>query len=159
MVTATVQCKRHQREGSDGKGDVLNTPHPPGGQGWSLGAHGAPGAPSGNATKCQCLAAPLGCPSAVPAQPEHPPLSPGLLSPGMRWAGTSGIMREGGNGVGMLHLAWIPQILPLATQSRDRGSWSSAPCWEGRRRRKRRMPRPGWHRGPVQSWHWLAEGP
>lgn len=87
MVTATVQCKRHQRERSNGNGAVLQThptnprnravlqthPEPPSeGRAGASGARRAPGAPSGNATKCQCLSAPLGCP--------HPP-RPGVILP------------------------------------------------------------------------------
>lgn len=159
MVTATVQCKRHQREGSDGKGDVLNTPHPPRRAGLE------PRSPrSARSTQRECHKVPvLGCTPGLsqccPSPARASPPLPGAFVPrdalGGHLRDNEGRWEWAGNAA----LAWIPQILPLATQSRDRGSWSSAPGWEGRRRRKRRVPRPGWHRGPVQSWHWLAEGP
>lgn len=137
------------KRGREGGCAAEHTPHPPkGGEGWSLGPGGT------RSPRWGCHKVPvLVCTPGLSLCLSLPP-----FSPGMRWLDTSGMAGKVGMGLGMLHEpAWLPQISLQPPRGATR-SWSSVPCWEPRRRR-RRMPRPGWHQGPVQRWHWLAEGP
>lgn len=137
------------------------TPHPAGRAGLEPRPRGRPERPEHAAGMPQSASACLH-PWAAAQRCPHPSFLPRPFSQGMRWLDTSGMRGKVGMGLGMMHRAGFPKSslqtprggTPRAgTRS---GSWSCVPCWEHRRRR---MPRPGWHQGPVQRWHWLAEGP
>lgn len=122
MVTATVQCKRHQRERSDRSGDVPQiehtppTPHPAGRAGLEPRPRGHTELPELAAGMPQSASAclhPWEQHSAVPT-PERPPhLSPQALLPRDALAGHLWDEREGGNGVGNAALGWVPPNPPF----------------------------------------------
>lgn len=170
MVTATVQCKRHQRERSDRSGDVLqiraHPTHPTaplGGQGWSLGPGGTR---SSRSSQRECHKVPVlvstpGRGTALSPPLECPPsLSPPGPSPKDALAGHLWDEREGGNGVGNAAPGWVPPNPPSSHLGVAPPEWGHrSEFYSVLEHGRRRMPRPGWHQGPVQRWHWLAEGP
>lgn len=94
-----------------------HTPHPPGGEGWSLG----PGGPrSTRSTQRECHKVPvLVC---TPGQ-QHSAV-PTLPSPGMRCPDTSGMRGKVAMGLGMLHLPGFPKssLQPPRWHPQSRGA-------------------------------------